>query len=189
MKDWAISLSSLLTGKALEVYSRMPIDQANKYSDLKSALLHRYNLTDEGFRFKLRNAKRDIGETFSQFSDRLLSYLNRWVELDGTSKTYDGLCDLLLREQIISICGRDLVLYISERKPGNVYKMTNLADRYVDAHRRMDSENPVRKFVSKPPMSSEPQQSRTEVKQSPMNRVDTRMQDTRNCYVCGGRGH
>ena len=60
MKDWAISLSSLLTGKALEVYSRMPIDQANKYSDLKSALLHRYNLTDEGFRFKLRNAKRII---------------------------------------------------------------------------------------------------------------------------------
>ena len=55
-KDWATSLSSLLTSKALEVYARMPVDQANNYPDLKAALLHRYNLTDEGFRLKFRDA-------------------------------------------------------------------------------------------------------------------------------------
>ena len=38
-KDWACSLSSLLTGKALEVYSRLPVDQARDFSVLKASSL------------------------------------------------------------------------------------------------------------------------------------------------------
>lgn len=37
--DWAITLSVLLTGKALEVYSRLPSDEANEFQSLKEALL------------------------------------------------------------------------------------------------------------------------------------------------------
>ena len=147
-EEWALALSSLLTGKALEVYSRLPAEQASDYKDLKSALLNRYLLTEEGYRFKFRHAKREIGETFSQFSDRLASYLNRWVELGDATQTYDGLSDLLLREQIMSICGRDLALYLKERKPSTVQHMALLADRYVEAHRRLDSEKPTRRFTS-----------------------------------------
>ena len=146
--EWALALSSLLTGKALEVYSRLPVERASVYSDLKSALLHRYQLTEEGYRMKFRNAKLDMGETFSQFSDRLEGYLNRWVELGEATATYDGLSDLLLREQIISVFGRDLALYLKERKPSTVQHMTLLADRYVEAHRRLDREKSTRRYVS-----------------------------------------
>ena len=138
--EWAFALSSLLTGKALEVYSRLPAERASVYDELKTALLHRYMLTEEGYRMKFRNARREIGETFSQYSARLGSYLNRWVELGEITKTYDGLSDLLLREQIISGCGKDLALYLKERKPSTVQDMTRLADRYVEAHRRLESE-------------------------------------------------
>ena len=37
--SWAISLSALLTGKALDVYSRMSDDAAIDYDQLKTALL------------------------------------------------------------------------------------------------------------------------------------------------------
>ena len=45
-EDWAVSLSPLLTGKALQVYTSMPSENAHDYDRLKVALLRRYKLTD-----------------------------------------------------------------------------------------------------------------------------------------------
>ena len=44
-QDWAILLSALLTGRALEVYARLSEDDATDYRKIKAALLKRYNLT------------------------------------------------------------------------------------------------------------------------------------------------
>ena len=52
--SWAINLRALLKGKALEVYSRMPPDDALVYAKLKTALLKRFQLTEEGYRVKVR---------------------------------------------------------------------------------------------------------------------------------------
>ena len=60
---WAVSLSPLLTGKGLQVYSSRPSDQANDYEELKKAILKRYQLTEEGFRLKFREGKPEKGET------------------------------------------------------------------------------------------------------------------------------
>ena len=46
--QWALYLSALLKGKALEVYSRLPVKDAHDYEILKDALLKRFNLTEEG---------------------------------------------------------------------------------------------------------------------------------------------
>ena len=48
-EHWAMYLSALLTGRALDVYSRMP-DQAGDYDRLKDALLKRYLLSADGFK-------------------------------------------------------------------------------------------------------------------------------------------
>ena len=55
--EWSISLSVLLTGRALEVYSRLSVEQASDYNQVKKSLLHRFQLTEEGFRVKFRNSK------------------------------------------------------------------------------------------------------------------------------------
>ncbi|KAJ8020369.1 hypothetical protein HOLleu_39942 [Holothuria leucospilota] len=55
--DWATSLCASLTGKALEVYTRLPDDHAMDYQKLKEALLRRYELHDEGFRRKFRSSR------------------------------------------------------------------------------------------------------------------------------------
>ncbi|XP_072164915.1 uncharacterized protein [Diadema setosum] len=59
--SWAINLSALLTGKALDTYARLTDEEAGDYEAVKAALLKRYDLTSEGFRRKLRSAKPEAG--------------------------------------------------------------------------------------------------------------------------------
>ena len=47
---WAIKLSVLLTGRAMDVYTRMSDADASDYDKLKKALLTRYNYTEDGYR-------------------------------------------------------------------------------------------------------------------------------------------
>ena len=68
---WAINLSALLQGVALDVYHRQSIGEENNYGMLKKALLRRCLMTEEGFREKLRSARSKRGESFGQFMTRI----------------------------------------------------------------------------------------------------------------------
>ena len=54
---WAVWLSPLLTGKALDVYSGLSSEDARDDDKLRKALLQRYNFTQQGYRERLRNAE------------------------------------------------------------------------------------------------------------------------------------
>ena len=101
-EEWAMNLSALLSGKALEVYSRLSREAAGNYEALKEALLRRFQLTQEGFRQKFRACQPETGESAPQFVIRLDNYLMRWIELSKSEKSFQGLKDLLLREQFIN---------------------------------------------------------------------------------------
>ena len=60
---WAIKLSALLTGRAMDVYTRMSDADATDYDKLKKALLKRYNYTEDGYRKRLREATPETEET------------------------------------------------------------------------------------------------------------------------------
>ena len=49
----ALVLSSLLTGRALEAYSRLPIGDMKDYSKLRQALLANFLLTTDDYRGKV----------------------------------------------------------------------------------------------------------------------------------------
>ena len=106
-KVWEISISPLLAGKGLQVYASMPPDQANDYPRLKTALLKRYQLTEEGFRRKFRESEPDRGENMYQYTARIHRYFTRWTGLAECGKTYEELEDLLIREQIIAKCNKN----------------------------------------------------------------------------------
>ena len=61
-ESWAVSLSALLTGKALDIYYRLAPEDSADYDCLKTALLKRYGLTSEGYRRKLRGSKPEQGK-------------------------------------------------------------------------------------------------------------------------------
>ena len=52
---WAIKLSVLLTGRSMDVYTRMSDTDANDYD--KKALLTRYNYTEDDYRKRFREAR------------------------------------------------------------------------------------------------------------------------------------
>ncbi|XP_064103315.1 uncharacterized protein LOC135213265 [Macrobrachium nipponense] len=132
--SWAINLSALLQGKALEVYSRLPVSEALDYNGLKQALLKRFQLTEEGFHSKFRSCKPDQGESPSQFLARLDNYVEKWLNLSGGTRSYEGLKDLFLREQFMNSCSKPLSMFLKERHPKNVDEMSNLADQFIEAH-------------------------------------------------------
>ena len=132
--SWASSLSALLTGKALEVYSRLSVAEASNFDQLKQALLARYELTAEGFRKKLRESVPEEMESPMQYITRLQSYLTRWVELSKTDKTYDGLVEAVLMEQFIASCNVELATFLRERDCKKLTDLAQASENFLHAH-------------------------------------------------------
>ena len=185
---WATGLSALLQGKALDVYALMPKEDALNYDKLKVALLKRYELTEEGFKRKYKKCRPENGETFQQFTTRMKSYFTRWIDMASIEKSYDGLQDLILREQLTFICNRDLELFLREREPKSLEQASKLADQYKEARyvdivsltyknneRSRSRSNSESRSRSRSPISRGPNQGNQGY---PRPRV--------RCYNCGG---
>ena len=111
----------------------MPKEDALNYDKLKVALLKRYELTEEGFKRKFKKSRPENGETFQQFTTRMKSYFTRWIDMASIEKSYEGLQDLIFREQLTFVCNRDLELFLREREPKSLEQASKLADQYKEA--------------------------------------------------------
>ena len=195
IETWATSLSALLKGRALDVYALLPYESACDYDALKTALLKRFELTEDGFRQKFRSCRPENGETFQQFSVRLGSYFNRWLEIAKVPKTFNGLYDLVLRDQFLSLCNKELLLFLKERIPDSIENMSRLADQYREARRAGASSlvHPSKKSevqqakITKPQGQGQQRQGNSQqtgkVSQGSFSNKD------KKCYKCGMLGH
>ena len=100
---WASKFSALLSGRALEVYSRLPEEAAQDYDRVKLALMKRYDLTEEGYRRKFRASKPEVDDSPEQFIVRLDTYLLRWLVLSNTERSFEGLKDLIVKNSLLSL--------------------------------------------------------------------------------------
>ena len=48
------------------------------------------------------------------------SYLQHWVELSNIEQTYVGLSDLIVREQFINACPKDISVFLRDKGSGNL---------------------------------------------------------------------
>ena len=87
---WASKLSALLSGRALEVYSRLSEEAAQDYDRVKLALMKRYDLTEDGYHRKFRASKPEVDESPEQFIVLLERYLLRWLELSHTESNFSA---------------------------------------------------------------------------------------------------
>jgi len=133
-EHWAMYLSALLKDRALDVYSKMPPNQANDYDRLKEALLKRYLLSADGFKKRFRSAKPEAGKTPSQFLTRIDNYLECWIELAKVTKSYEGLKTLIVQEQYLSTCSKEMAMHLREGKLKTLTKLGDVAENYVEAH-------------------------------------------------------
>jgi len=113
-EDWALYLSALLKGRALDVYSMMPTEYANDNDQLKDALL---KLSADGFKRRFRSAKPETGRDAHPVPTRLDNYFLRWIELPKAEKSFEGLKTLMVQEQYSSTCPKEMTIHLKEGKP------------------------------------------------------------------------
>ena len=108
-------LSALLKGRALDVCDRLSVDDAADYDKLKDALLKNFDMTERGFRKKFRYDRPEKSETFTQFSSRLRSYLNKWLKMAKVDQSYEAVCDFFARDQFLESCSKELYVYLKPK--------------------------------------------------------------------------
>ena len=130
---WGVAFSALLSGRALAIYHTLDIEQTQNWDKVKLNILKAYNLTEEGYREKFREARPTKFETATQFVVRLRSHFDRWVELTGKERTFDDLSDLILREQYYNTCSSDMVAFLREHPGANLDRLAELADLHTES--------------------------------------------------------
>ena len=80
-------------------------------------------------------------------------FFSQWITLSKIEPTFDSLNELILGEQFLHICPRDLALFIRERTPANVNEMMKLATVYTDSRLALGVKD---KVVSSPPVVINP---------------------------------
>ena len=134
------ALSALLTGPALDVFRSLASAGTLSYTDLKNALLVRFDCTEQGFRKQFRRARPQPDEGFPAFAARLNSYLSRWLELAKVSVACEtcenskSLLDLFLREQFLNSLHRDIETYLREKALTSFDELVKAAEAYRQAH-------------------------------------------------------
>ena len=169
---WASKLSALLSGRALNVYSRLSDEAAQDYDRVKLALMKRYDLTEDSYRRKFRASKPEVDESPEQFIVRQERYLLRWLELPHTEPSFEGLKDLIVEEQFIDPCPKELAIHLRERAPETLDQIAKIADQYLEAHGKHLFSSATKK-LSKAEETKNSQSDTTALQ----------------CYKCNARGH
>ena len=113
--QWSFQLARFLQGQALDVYQRMTGEDVSDYDLLKNSLLKRFRLTEVGYRKKFKSVRIEVGKTAEQFVDRLKKYLTKWREMAGFDATYEGLQNMILRDQFFITCVKPLQTFLKEK--------------------------------------------------------------------------
>jgi hypothetical protein len=138
--EWAIRLACQLKGKAAEVFTQLPFENAQNYDILKAALLARYKLHAETYRVQFHTEEKKTDETFCQFIYRLRLLLRRWLSFDGKSEgNYADLEDLIIREQLFSTVDPELELFVRCNAPRDIETAARLADQFDCAKSAVES--------------------------------------------------
>ena len=162
----------------------------------KIALTKRYDLTEYGYCRQFRAfRKSEVDESPDQFIVRLVRYLLGCLALSDTERTFDGLKNLIMKEQFIESCPKDLAIYLQERPPETLAKIAKIADQDLEAH----GKHLFSPASRKPTVQSE----RDKAKNTQFNptalqcfKCNTRGHKavncrtiTKKCFLCGKQGH
>ena len=133
---WAVWLSPLLTDKPLDVYPKLSSKNARDYDKLRKALLQRYDFIEQKYRERFRNAKAEGQESPTQLIVRIRNYVNKWVGLSEVGKTFDGVEELMVREQFTNSSLKVVSIILRKRKLRNLEELDQMAEQYLDAHKK-----------------------------------------------------
>ena len=194
---WASKLSALLSGRALEVYSQLSEKAAQDYDRVKLALMKRYDLTEDRYRRKFRASKPEVDESPEQFIVRLERYLLQWLELSHTERSFKGVKDLIVEEQFIDSCPKELAIHLRERAPETLDQIAKIADQHLEAHGKHLFSSVTKKPVV-PSKAEETKNVQSDITALQCYKCNANAGGhkaincptlARKCFLCGKQGH
>ena len=147
------------------------------------------------FRPVFRASKPEVDESPEQFIVRLDRYLLRWLELLNTDRSFEGLKDLIVKEQFIDSCPNELAIHLRERAPETLVLIAKIADQYLEAHRKHLFSSASKKLQVQPKVdeTKNQQNDSTTVVCFKCNARGHKAVNcpslVKKCFVCGKQGH
>ncbi|XP_062602760.1 uncharacterized protein LOC134264483 [Saccostrea cucullata] len=182
----------MLAGKALEAYSRLSDADSDNYEIIKTAILKRYELTSEDYREKFRQGKQSNDESFKDFVVRVERYLNHWCEREKIDSDFGKLYDMVLREQVVRSCPKDLQLWILEHDPKSIEEVVALSNAFQAAHKsKYLSSNSVQFHSTGNRSTGKPNKFSSTNSQDGKSNLKSHFNagDSRKCFICDRVGH
>ena len=179
--SYAVRLGSLLTGRAVEIYTSLSPDITKDYDLLKAALIRGFNKTPNGYRNDFRTAKIGPNETYEQFSIMLGRHFDSWVNACDVTQDYASLRDFCLLDQFIASLSPELRTYIKEHRISTLSEAGTLADNWASAH----SAYPKQK------QSQASDKGKRIIAPKPSDTVSSSKSNSSKiiCHYCGEAGH
>ena len=131
---WPLVLSSHLEGAALSLYHSLADGGSLTYESLRENLCKKFRCTAEGYRKRYRDAKPSADESFDIYSVELKRLLDRWITLGKVEKTFEGVVDMLLSEQLMQSVCKDLKVFLIEKNSTSFEDKVAAAESFRLAH-------------------------------------------------------
>ena len=144
-------LQSVLTGKAQEVYSSLPVEQSSDYAIVKTAILKAYEQVPEAYRQKFRNKHKKENQTYIEFAHDKEILFDRWTT-SCDANDFDNLRQLIILEEFKSCLPESVKAHLEEQQVREVHRAAVLADDYVLTHKtsfNQKNESGKRRFKGK----------------------------------------
>ncbi|XP_044866998.1 uncharacterized protein LOC123367067 [Mauremys mutica] len=103
------------TGRALDIFSKMPIDDASNYGKFKDLVLKEFQITPETYRVKFRSLKRGSGLSNVAYANEMRDLVDKWVWGKGIT-SFEGMCDLVTQEHFLNMCREYVKQYLWDKK-------------------------------------------------------------------------
>ena len=129
-------LIALLRGKAKEAILNLTESELTDYHAVKSALLRYFRLDAGAYRFRFRNCKKDLEETFPQYLTRIERYFDQW--LLAAKKNPDSakdIKDLIIHEQFMRMLDRDTAAEVLKSEPESTEQAARQAEIFEQARK------------------------------------------------------
>lgn len=182
--DRSIHLGSLLTGKALNIYSTASLSTIKDYYMLKHILLRGFSRTPDNLRAEFKKMTPGPNESYTQYWTLLRRAYLLWLESSEINKQDpDDVNEFHIKDQFLSSVNPELRARLKEQKFDSIEDFLDAADRFTSAHKS----RPKPKLQFNPPLKS----SLTPLSEPPKFGEQKNSKDWSGltCFACGVKGH